>query len=174
MRVANYDFLSLPHLDQSKLLKRSLALTPQLSLTAEFSLLMKGKSLRRTSLVISTSGQGETGSEVFRLDSVVGGLSGFLGESDSDSEEDKEASASVHLTLLGLPLRPWQLFSSLGQLLELYWSGEAERLSSYLSKSIILLDQVQELTLRDGTAFSIFPIILWNPPLRQQIFSFEV
>ena len=96
--------------------------------------------------------------EVFRLDSVIGGLSGFLGESDPD--DDKEANASVQLSLVGLPLRPWRLFSSLGQLMDLYWSGAAEKLSSYLSKSILLLDQVQDLTLRDGAAFSIFPTFL--------------
>ena len=145
--------MSLPSLDQSKLIKRTLALSPHLSLTTEFSLLMKGKALRRTSLVIS---QADT--EVFRLDSVIGGLSGFLGESDPD--DDKEANASVQLSLVGLPLRPWRLFSSLGQLMDLYWSGAAEKLSSYLSKSILLLDQVQDLTLRDGAAFSIFPTFL--------------
>ena len=159
VRIVNYDFMSLPHLDQSKLIKRSLALTPQLSLNTEFSLLMKGNALRRTSLVITTSGQAEA--EVFRLDSVVGGLSRFLGE--SDPEDDEEANASVQLSLLGLPLRPRQLFSSLGQLMDLYWSGEAEKLSSYLSKSILLLDNVQQLTLRDGTDFSIFLICSYNP-----------
>ena len=95
-KIFNYDFMSLSHLDQSKLIKRSLALTPQLSLSTEFSLLMKGKALRRTSLVISARvGETQTESEVFRLDSVVGGLSGFLGE--SDGENDKEANASVQL-----------------------------------------------------------------------------
>ena len=117
--------------------------------------MMKGKALRRTSLVIS---QADTETEVFRLDSVIGGLSGFLGESDPG--DDKEANASVQLSLLGLPLRPWRLFSSLGQLMDLYWSGAAENLSSYLSKSILLLDQVQDITLRDGTAFSISPTSL--------------
>lgn len=160
--------MSLPHLDQSKLMRRSLALSPHLSLTTEFSLLMKGKALRRTSLVIRTSGQGQADSEVFRLDSVVGGLSRFLGESDGD--EDEEANASVQLSLLGLSLRPRQLFSSLGQLMELYWSGEAERLSSYLSRSILLLDNVQQLTLRDGAAFCIF---IWKPPtLTKTLFRF--
>ena len=174
VRIVNYDFMSLPHLDQSKLIKRSLALTPQLSLNTEFSLLMKGNALRRTSLVITTSGQGHTGAEIFRLDSVVGGLSRFLGE--SDPEDDEEANASVQLSLLGLPLRPRQLFSSLGQLMDLYWSGVAEKLSSYLSKSILLLDNVQQLTLRDGTDFSIFLIILYNPPTltTAKLHSFEV
>jgi len=161
--IFNYDFMSLPHLDQSKLIKRTLALSPQLSLTTEFSLLMKGKALRRTSLVISASGQSQADtSEVFRLDSVLGGLSGFLGSWDQD--DDKEANAWVQLSLLGLPLRAWPLFSSLGELMDLYWSGAAEKLSSYLSKSILLLDSLQDLTLREGAAFNIFLRFLWSHP----------
>ena len=155
MGIFNYDFMSLSHLDQSKLITRSLAVTPQLSLTLESSLLMKGKALRRTSLVIRATGNTQTqaDTELFRLDSELGGLSVFLGQ--SDEEDDQEAHASVQLALLGLPLRPRALFSSLGQLMEIYWSGAAERLSSYLSKSILLLDNVRDFTLRHGPAFTI-------------------
>ena len=155
MGIFNYDFMSLSHLDQSKLITRSLAVTPQLSLTLESSLLMKGKALRRTSLVIRASGHTQTqaDTELFRLDSELGGLSVFLGQ--SDEEDDQEVHASVQLSLLGLPLRPRVVFSSLGQLMEIYWSGAAERLSSYLSKSILLLDNVRDFTLRHGPAFTI-------------------
>ena len=110
----------------------------------EFSILMTGKALRRTSLSVRTSG--EAALDLFRLDSVVGGLSGFLGQ--SEAEDDQEANASVQISLLGLPLRPWSLFSSLGQLMDLYWSGRTERLSSYLAKSIVLLDRTEDIKLR--------------------------
>ena len=105
---------------------------------------MTGKALRRTSLSVRTSGEADL--DLFRLDSEVGGLSGFLGQ--SEAEDDQEANASVQISLLGLPLRPWSLFSSLGQLMDLYWSGRTERLSSYLAKSIVLLDRTEDITLR--------------------------
>ena len=110
----------------------------------EFSILMTGNALRRTSLSVRTSGEADL--DLFRLDSVVGGLSGFLGQ--SEAEDDQEANLSVQISLLGLPLRRWSLFSSLGQLMDLYWSGRTERLSSYLAKSIVLLDRAEDITLR--------------------------
>ena len=126
------------------MIKRSVPLSPRLSLSVEFSILMTGSALRRTSLSVRTSGEADL--DLFRLDSEVGGLSGFLGQ--SEAEDDPEANASVQISLLGLPLRPSSLFSSLGQLMDLYWSGRTERLSSYLAKSIVLLDRTEDITLR--------------------------
>ena len=51
-------------------------------MSAECSILMKGNALKRTSLLVWASGDARV--ELFRLDSVVGGLSGFLGEAEED------------------------------------------------------------------------------------------
>ena len=150
-KIFNYDFLSLQSLGQSKLIKRTILINPGVSVSAECSILMKGNALKRTSLLVWASGDARV--ELFRLDSVVGGLSGFLGEAEED--DDKEATASVQLSLLGLPFRPWRLFSSFGELMNLYWSGQMEKLSSYLSKSIILMDRQQDFNLRQDTTHKV-------------------
>ena len=72
---------------------------------------MSPAGLRRTHFVLRSSG--EEGQEVLRLSTRVGGLSGVLGEAEEG--DDAEANASAELSLLGLPLRPFTLFSSMGE-----------------------------------------------------------
>ena len=72
---------------------------------------MSPAGLRRTHFVLRSSG--EEGREVLRLSTRVGGLSGVLGEAEEG--DDAEANASAELSLLGLPLRPYILFSSMGE-----------------------------------------------------------
>ena len=76
-----------------------------------FQAVMSPSGLKRTNFVLKSSG--EEGREILRLSTRVGGLSGVLGEAEEG--DDKEANASAELSLLGLPLRPFVLFSSLGE-----------------------------------------------------------
>ena len=76
-----------------------------------FQAVMSPAGLRRTHFVLRSSG--EEGREVLRLSTRVGGLSGVLGEAEEG--DDAEANASAELSLLGLPLRPYTLFSSMGE-----------------------------------------------------------
>ena len=71
---------------------------------------MSPTGLRRTHFVLRSFG--EESQEILRLSTKVGGLSGVLGEAEEG--DDSEANASAELTLLGLPLRPFTLFSSMG------------------------------------------------------------
>ena len=71
---------------------------------------MSPAGLRRTHFVLRRGG--EEGQEILRLSTRVGGLSGMLGEAEEG--DDLEANASAELSLLGLPLRPFTLFSSMG------------------------------------------------------------
>ena len=72
---------------------------------------MSPAGLRRTQFVLQSCG--EDGEEILRLSTRVGGLSGVLGEAEEG--DDAEANASAELSLLGLPLRPFTLFSSMGE-----------------------------------------------------------
>ena len=86
--------------------------------------------------------------EVVRATTRLGGLSGVLGEQEEG--DDKEASAVVELHLLGLPLRPLVLFSSLGELMELYWSGAGQAPAQLLQGSAVLLHRRRSLPLATG------------------------
>ena len=77
-----------------------------------FQAVMSPAGLKRTHFVLRSLG--EEKQEVFRLSTRVGGLSGVLGEAEEG--DDKDANASAELSLLGLPLRPFTLFSSMGEL----------------------------------------------------------
>eukprot|EP00092_Neocalanus_flemingeri_P036638 GFUD01039891.1.p1 GENE.GFUD01039891.1~~GFUD01039891.1.p1 ORF type:complete len:830 (-),score=230.17 GFUD01039891.1:47-2536(-) len=151
-KILNYDFLSLQNSGQSVYVSKDVANLESTSVGFVFSLIMNGNALKRTNFVLKTEDE-TSGNEIIRLDSIVGGLSSFVG--DADPEDDPEANASVQLSLLGLPLRPFVLFSSFGDLVEMYWSGAAEKLTSFLSGSVLLLDRKQSFPLSNGLELKI-------------------
>jgi len=111
-----------------------------------FQAVMSPAGLRRTHFVLRSSG--EEGQEVLRLSTRVGGLSGVLGEAEEG--DDAEANASAELSLLGLPLRPFTLFSSMGELMELFWSGAGQERTTLLQGSALLLSRKSSLPLASG------------------------
>ena len=119
-----------------------------LGLGLTYQTLMAGPVLRRSHLRV-TAGE----REVLRLHAKVGGMSGLLGE--QQERDDKEANAVAELSILGLPLRPLVLFSSLGDLMDLYWSGAAEEKTSLLAGSVALPPQYHVLTLASGLPLAV-------------------
>jgi len=111
-----------------------------------FQAVMSPSGLKRTNFVLKSSG--EEGREILRLSTRVGGLSGVLGEAEEG--DDKEANASAELSLLGLPLRPFVLFSSLGELMELFWSGVGQERTPLLQGSALLLSRKSSIPLASG------------------------
>merc|ERR1711974_338401 len=53
-------------------------------------------------------------------------------------------------SLLGLPLRPFTLFSSMGELMELFWSGAGQERTTLLQGSALLLSRKSTLHLASG------------------------
>jgi len=145
--IYNYDFLSLPNAAQSVFVAKDIAKIERAQVGFEFSLLMKGNALKRTSFVFKTEEDGN-GNEIIRLDSQVGGLSSYVGE--TDPADDTDPNASVHLSIFGLPLRPFVLFSSFSDLFDMYMSGAGEKLTSFLSGSVMLLDREESFPLGNG------------------------
>jgi len=152
MNILNYDFLSLQNSAQSVFVSKDIAEIETAKVGFAFSLVMKGNALKRTSFVLKTE-EKENGNEILRLDSVVGGLSSYVGE--SDPQDDPDPNASVQLSILGLPLRPFTLFSSFGDLFDMYMSGAGAQLTSFISGSILLLDKHETFPLSNGLELSI-------------------
>ena len=150
--ILNYDFLSLQNSGQSVYVSKDIADLGTSKVDFVFSLIMNGNALKRTSFVLKTEDE-TSGNEILRLDSIVGGLSSYVG--DADPEDDDDPNASVQLSLLGLPLRPFVLFSSFGDLVDMYWSGAAEKLTSFLSGSVLLLDKKESFPLSNGLDLNI-------------------
>jgi len=101
-----------------------------------FSTSMSGGALTRTSFnlqIVDVSGQKM---DLISIHSFIGGISGMVGEADPD--DDKDANASLQISILGLPLRPLVLFSGMGDLLELYWSGAGQEKTTLLQGTVPL------------------------------------
>ena len=147
----NYDFQSVPQSDQSVIVEKTLEINNETYLELSFSLIMNGNTMKRSSLMIKSFGFIER--EIFRLDSVIGGLSSYLG--DEDDNDDTEANASVNIYLLGLPLRKLVLFSSLGELMDHYWSGRLEKRTSYLTGTMALFNEKEDVLLANGLKLEI-------------------
>ncbi len=58
------------------------------------------------------------------------GLSSFIDDTSSDDGED--ATAGIEIKFMGNQLRPFIAFSSMGELMSLYWSGATEQKTSAL------------------------------------------
>jgi hypothetical protein len=104
--------------------------------------------LRRSLLLLEAGGL-----ELLRFATRLDGLSGLLGE--QEEADGGEAEAAVEVSLLGLPLRPLHLFSSLGELMELYWAGAGQDRSSLVQGSALLLRSRRSLTLASGLSLDI-------------------
>jgi len=146
-KIANYDLLSLSHMGLSTNVEKNIAKLDHLTTAFSFSMEMNKNALKRTSFSLK-SGDNSGHVELLRLDSAIGGLSSFLGE--EDPEDDKEANAAIELTLLSLPLRPVTLFSSLGDLMEIYWSGAAQEKMTALQGTVLLQDDSSNFLLSNG------------------------
>jgi len=151
-KIFNYDFLSLQNAAQSVFVSKTIADIGTAKAGFGFSLIMKGNALKRTSFVLTTEEPGVQ-NEVLRLDSTVGGLSSYVGE--ADPQDDPDPNASVQLSLLGLPLRPFILFSSFSDLFDMYMSGAGEKLTSFISGSVLLLDKTESFLLSNGLELSV-------------------
>ena len=151
-KIFNYDFLSLQNSAQSVFVSKDIADIATAKVGFGFSLIMKGNALKRTSFVLKTE-EPEIENEIIRLDSTVGGLSSYVGE--ADPQDDPEPNASVQLSILGLPLRPLVLFSSFGDLFDMYMSGAGEKLTSFISGSVLLLDKSESFPLSNGLELTV-------------------
>merc|ERR1719312_595060 len=65
----------------------------------------------------------------------------MVGEADPD--DDTEANASLQIYLLGLPLRPLHLFTSMGDLIDFYWSGAGQEKTTLL-EGIVPLERTEK------------------------------
>ena len=146
MKIKNYNFQSLSKSDQSMVIEKTIARLEDQEAQIKFGVLMKGSAMKRSSLVLGLRGAADV--EMFRMDSRVGGLSSWLGV--EDPQDDKDANAELHISLFGLPLRPLVLFSSLNELMDLYWSGRAEKMTSYLAGTFALVNEEREEELGNG------------------------
>jgi len=151
-KIFNYDFLSLQNSAQSVFVSKTVADIDTAKVGFGFSLIMKGNALKRTSFVLKAE-EPEMENEILRLDSTVGGLSSYVGE--ADPQDDPDPNASVQLSILGLPLRPFVLFSSFGDLFDMYMSGAGEKLTSFISGSVLLLDKSESFPLSNGLELSV-------------------
>ena len=150
--ILNYDFLSLQNAAQSVYVSKDIADLESAKVGFAFSLIMNGNSLKRTSFVLKTE-ENKITNEIIRLDSVVGGLSSYVG--DADPQDDPDPNASVQVSILGLPLRPFVLFSSFSDLFDMYMSGAGEKLTSFISGSVLLLDKKESFPLSNGLELTI-------------------
>ena len=147
----NYDFQAISKSEQSLIVEKTLGSVGPRSLHLSFAVLKEGSAMKRSSLVLFHRGLGNF--EYFRMDSAVGGLSAFVGEEDAD--DDKDPNASVQIKLLGVPLKPVTLFSSLSELMEIYWSGVAEKMTSYLSGTVQLFSERDDTVLGNGLRLQV-------------------
>jgi len=58
------------------------------------------------------------------------GLSSFIDDTATTDSED--ATAGIEIRFLGYQIRPFIVFSSMGELMSLYWSGATEQKTSAL------------------------------------------
>lgn len=149
--TTNYDFQAISKYEQSMIVEKNLGSVGPRSLHLSFAVLKDGSAMKRSSLVLFH--RGSENFEYFRMDSHVGGLSAFVGEEDAD--DDRDPNASVQIKLLGVPLRPVTLFTSLSELMEIYWSGVAERMTSYLSGTVQLFSERDETVLGNGLRLQV-------------------
>ena len=149
--TTNYDFQAISKSEKSMIVEKTLGRFGQRSLHLSFAVLMQGSVMKRSSLVLSH--RGSENFEYFRMDSAVGGLSTFLGGEEGD--DDKDPSASVQVKLLSVPLKPVTLFSSLSELMEIYWSGVAEKMTSYLSGTVQLFNEKDDSVLSNGMSLQV-------------------
>ena len=147
----NYDFQAISKSEQSLIVEKTLGSVGPRSLHLSFAVLKEGSAMKRSSLVLFHRGLEYF--EYFRMDSAVGGLSAFVGEEDAD--DDKDPNASVQIKLLGVPLKPVTLFSSLSELMEIYWSGVAEKMTSYLSGTVQLFSERDDTVLGNGLRLQV-------------------
>ena len=147
----NYDFQAISKSEQSLIVEKNLGNFGPRSLHLSFAVLKEGPAMKRSSLVLFHRGS-ET-FEYFRMDSAVGGLSAYVGEEDAD--DDKDPNAAVQIKLLGVPLKPVTLFSSLSELMEIYWSGVAEKMTSYLSGNVQLFSERDDTVLGNGLRLQV-------------------
>ena len=61
-------------------------------------------------------------------------MSSFVddGSSKDDKDDNEEATAGIEIKFIGNTLRPFIFFSSMSDLMSLYWSGAAEERNSAL------------------------------------------
>lgn len=147
----NYDFQAISKSEQSLIVDKILGSVGPSSLHLSFAVLKEGSATKRSSLVLYH--RGSENFEYFRMDSHVGGLSAFVGEEDAD--DDKDPNASVQIKLLGVPLKPVTLFTSLSELMEIYWSGVAEKMTSYLSGTVQLISERDDTVLGNGLRLQV-------------------
>ena len=142
----NYDFQAISKSEQSLIVEKTLGTVGPRSLHMSFAVLKEGAAMKRSSLVLFQ--RGSENFEYFRMDSAVGGLSAFVGEEDAN--DDKDPNASVQIKLLGVPLKRVTLFTSLSELMEIYWSGVASKMTSYLSGTVQLFSERDDTVLSNG------------------------
>jgi len=107
-----------------------------------FSTTMLGSSLSRTAFSMSFKDIAGHRKDLMSIHSYIGGLSGLTGE--PDPEDDGDANASLHISILGLPLRPLVLFTSVSDLIDMYWSGAGQEKTTLLQGTLDLEDTHSE------------------------------
>merc|ERR1711872_442782 len=95
-----------------------------------FSTSMSGGALSRSAFDLWLHDSVQHTKQLLTIHSYVGGLSGMV--ATQHPEDDAEANASLQIYLLGLPLRPFHLFSSMGDLIDFYWSGAGQEKTTLL------------------------------------------
>jgi len=104
--------------------------------TFSFATCMTAGSLRRSTFSLKLRDADLDEKQMLAIHTYAGGMSGLVGNADPD--DDAEANASLQIYLLGLPLRPLQLFSSMGDLIDFYWSGAGQEKTTLLQGSVPL------------------------------------
>ena len=129
LRSYNWDLLSGGGYSGS--FRRSMS-SPHSSINSSFSfgVELSGMLLKRSTLEVSLDDDEEE-TELLQLDIFAGGLSGFIGD-QADPNDDEESNAGMVLSVLGNKLRPFVFFNSMGELMNIYWSGAAESKTSAL------------------------------------------